>query len=366
MKTTKEQISIAKIHIFRKSPFLANLLTILPCEIDNSISTACTNGKRILINENFFNSLNKEQQQFLLAHEVMHIIYHHMTRRGNKDPQKWNIAGDYLINYKLVQQNFEIIQGALYNIKYNDNWTTEQVYNDLPNDPIQHQNNPLQGDIEYSQGEEQTQQTEQEITQAISKTILQMDITGHAGDVPEDIRRHIQELTKPKLNWKQILRRFLFELDQTDHTWNRPKRKILTHGIYLPKLQNRNIGKISFAIDTSGSISNTQFNEFISEVTGVFNTVKPKSITLMQFDTQVYIDQVSNLEEMKKIQFKGGGGTDINPVIRAYMKNDSKALFVITDGEFYYPPIQCTKPVYWIIHSNPNFQPPYGKVICLT
>lgn len=362
MKTIKEQLSIAKIQLFRKSPFLANLVTMLPFEIDNNIPTACTNGKRVLINETFFTSLNQEEQQFLIAHEIMHIIYHHMTRRGNRNPQKWNCAGDYLINYKLVQQGFTMIQGCLYDKKYHDKWTTEQIYNDLP-DNVQ---NPMDNDIEYTQSEEQTQQTEQEITKIIAQTILQMDITGQAGSVPDDIRRHIQELTKPKLDWKAILRRFLFELDTSDHTWNRPRRKMLTHGFYLPKLQNRNIGNIAFAIDTSGSISQKQFNEFISEVVGVFNTVKPKGITLMQFDTKVYTDQVNDLTSLKNIQFKGGGGTDINPVLREYIQSKNKALFVITDGEFFYKPIPCNKPVYWIIHSNPNFKPPYGKVICLT
>lgn len=360
-KTVQEQISIAKIQLFRKAPFLANLVTLLPCEINNKIEIACTNGKRIQINENFFNTLNNEEKQFLIAHEVMHIIYHHMTRRGNKDPHKWNCAGDYLINYKLVQQGFHMIDVSLYDKKYNDSWTTEQIYNDLP-DNVQ---NPMDNDIEYTQSEEQTQQTEQEVIQVISQTILQMDITGQSDNIPQDIRRYIQELTKPKLNWKQILRQFLFELDQTDHTWNRPRRKMLTHGFYLPKLQNRNIGNIAFAIDTSGSISDKQFDEFITEVTNVFNTVKPKSITLMQFDTKVYTDQVNSLEEMNKIKFKGGGGTDINPVLRKYIKSKNKALFVITDGEFFYKPIPCNKPVYWIIHNNPNFQPPYGKVICL-
>ena len=33
---------------------------------------------------------------FGFAHELGHIIFDHMTRRGDKEPQVWNMAGDYV------------------------------------------------------------------------------------------------------------------------------------------------------------------------------------------------------------------------------------------------------------------------------
>lgn len=376
MKTTQEKISIAKIQIYQKSPFLATVVSLLPTHIDNSIPTACTNGKHILINEAFFNSLDREQQQFLLAHEVLHCIYHHMTRRDNRDPLKWNFAGDYLINQKLIQQGFKMIDGGLYDPKYDDNWTTERIYDDLSDDEVNNTSNPLSGDIQepadQSQNQDQTNpisttaQLEQSINEIVSKAILQLDMANQAGSVPNDIRRYLEQLRQPKINWRLVLRRFLFELDNADYSWNRPRKKLLSHGFYLPKLQARNIGNISFAVDTSGSISHGQLNDFIAEVAGVFNTVKPKSIQFMLFDyTLLHNETMSNIKQLLKTPFVGGGGTDINPVLQAFNQSDSKALFVITDGYFFKKPIQVKKAVYWIIHNNPTFTAPYGKVLCL-
>lgn len=365
-----ELIGITKVNLFKNpnTRFLATVASMLPVSFGNT-PTAHTDGTTIILNEHYFTKLTKEERLFLLAHEAMHIIYYHSTRRKDRDPQLWNIAGDYIINQKLIQQGFQFIEGGLLDDKYNDTWTTEMVYDDLLLNQDKHKQkdnqNPLNGDVQDGEKEPvQLQQLEQQITNILSKATLQMDMTGQANSVPTDIRRMLERLNKPKINWKVLLRRFLFELDTADYSWNRPRKRLLQQGFYLPKIQAMNIGKLAFAIDTSGSIKEKDFNQFIAEIRAIFNQTKPKSIHLIQFDDKVqYSQQINNLKELMQVPFTGNGGTIINTAIKEFMTTDSKALFVITDGYFWDTPINPNKPVYWIIYNNPKFTAPYGKTI---
>ena len=67
------------------------------------VPTACTNGKRVVYNPEFISGLTDEEMKFLVAHECMHPMLEHNYRRLDRDPKKWNIAADYVINELLVQ-----------------------------------------------------------------------------------------------------------------------------------------------------------------------------------------------------------------------------------------------------------------------
>lgn len=107
-------------------------------------------------------------------------------------------------------------------------------------------------------------------------------------------------------------------------------------GMYLPRMiSDTSLSKVTFAIDTSGSISTEQFNQFVSEIYNIFKTMKPKRIDLMQFDHSLkHHKEIKSLQELKKVPFRGHGGTNPEVAIKAFMNTDSKALVVITDGEF--------------------------------
>src|SRR5690606_6167509 len=47
--------------------------------------------------------LNLGELAFLIAHEFCHIGYLHFDRIGNRDPDLWHCAGDYMINAMLVK-----------------------------------------------------------------------------------------------------------------------------------------------------------------------------------------------------------------------------------------------------------------------
>jgi predicted metal-dependent peptidase len=132
--TVKDRLTKARVKMLLKHPFWGNLATRMKLQENSDwLSTAATDGRHFYYNEKFIESLDDEELVFLFGHEVGHIVYDHMGRRGDRDPQLWNMAGDYLINDMLIQNNVgkKITKvPILWDPKFRD-MTTEEVYDDL-------------------------------------------------------------------------------------------------------------------------------------------------------------------------------------------------------------------------------------------
>lgn len=380
-KVTKA-ISIAKVKLMMKPEmvFLSHVCCNLPVNVDNSISTACTDGKQILLNADFFMSLRKEQQVFLLAHETLHVVFMHMTRIGTRNPSLWNDAGDYVINAHLKENNFDLIKGALYDPTYTG-LRTEQVYDLLMQDQEENSNdngdedgdsdsnngdNPLKDDIRQAPSQEEQQDIENEITNILVQANQMAEMKKQGHKVPIDVQRYLTDKCKPKVDWKVVLKRFMQSLDNLDYTWKKPKKRYLNQEMYLPSLKSDGLAKLSFAIDTSGSIDESQFNQFMTEVYQVLKLLKPKELELMQFDHCLRsVDTIQSLQDIKRVVFKGHGGTEPEVALQRFIETkNSKALIVLTDGEFYTSNLTNPKrPVLWVVFNNTNFTAPFGKAI---
>ncbi len=125
----------AKIQLMSKpdTVFFTTVCFSLKHIWDETIPTACTNGKEIRFNPDFFMSLDLEEQIFLLVHESMHVAYMHMDRLNTRNPRKWNYAADYVINHQLISRGFKMPKNCLHDPQYAD-MSTEEVYNKLPDD----------------------------------------------------------------------------------------------------------------------------------------------------------------------------------------------------------------------------------------
>ena len=374
----QKAISIAKIGIMSKpqTAFLANMACSLPVVINDEISTACTNGKNIEINSEFFMSRNKEERTFVLAHETLHVVYMHMLRCEHRDPSKFNIAADYVINGDLDNQKFTLIPGVLLNHAF-DGLSTEEVYRKILTAPEskEEEDNPLKNDVKYTEdddgtgsgmSEEEKEELEEEIRNMIVSAAQSAELQDKKDSIPPSVQRMLEELLKPKINWKVLLRRFMQSLANFDYTWRKPRRRMLPLGIYMPSVYSEGLSKVTFAIDTSGSITEKQFNQFMSEVYAVMKQFSPNIIDVMQFDHQLQAhDVVKSLRDLQRIVFKGHGGTQPDVALEAFNETDSLALFVITDGYFSKPKVVVDRPVFWCVFNNTDFKPPYGKVVHL-
>ena len=363
-------ISMAKVAIMTKpqTAFLATVCANLETVVTTDIPTAATDGKKILINPDFFMDLDKERRAFLLAHETLHVIYMHALRREYRDHKKFNHAADYVINSELVNQNFTFIEGGLLDSKY-DGMATEQVYKLLQeNNDNSGDGNILDDDVQYqdNMSPEEQQEAENDIRNIIVSAATAAEMQGQKASIPPSIQRMLEDLTKPKVNWKIVLRRFMQALDVADYSWRKPRKRFLPLDIYMPSMISEGLSKITFAIDTSGSITNEQFDQFLSEVYAVMKQFKPKIIEVIQFDHALQgHDKVTSIRDLKYIKFSGHGGTLPDVALEAFNKTDSQGLIVITDGEFYTPQVTVKKPVYWCVFNNKKFTAPFGKVVHL-
>ena len=101
-----EEFTKARSQLILTNPFFGTLALRLKPIPDESVGTACTNGEYIKYNPKWFLKLREQERIGLIAHEVMHVALFHMIRRNDREPGKWNIAGDYVINGALIKSKF--------------------------------------------------------------------------------------------------------------------------------------------------------------------------------------------------------------------------------------------------------------------
>lgn len=384
-----KMLSRAKIGIMEKPDtiFFSTLCSSLETIFTEEYDTAATNGIKLLINPVFFSKLTLPERVFLLAHETLHVAYLHTIRCEDRNPEIWNMAADYVINLELVERGFTFIgdlrsrgidfPGGLLDKQY-AGMSTEEVYKKLLDDA---QQNPLPqlsmkdiiptGSEKGEGGESGKGSVNQGIAEAaraevqakISRAIMIAEMSQQAGGIPPSIKRYFSDLTKPKINWKAVLQRFVATLTNDNYSWQRPNKRLLP--TYLPKLHSQTLGRLDFAIDTSGSITKEQFTQFVSEVHAVLRMLKPKEIGVYQFDHKLEgSNVVRKVTDILTIPFSGGGGTRPQCAIDEFKKNKALGLIILTDGYFHKSLLTDPKrPVIWVVYDNPNFVPPFGSVV---
>jgi predicted metal-dependent peptidase len=378
----KKALDKAKITLMTKadSAFFTTVCFSLKHVWDESIPTAATDGLSILFNPDFFVSLSKEEQVFLLLHEVGHVIFSHMTRRGARDPRVWNYAGDYVINAMLIERSFKMPEGGLYEARFKE-MSTDQVYDILIKENPQTEDRHMDiiegggsGDKDAAAGggtpqdkaakEAAASDLQNKIDDILIRASVQSRMQGDKpGTIPGSIQIFLDKLLNPKLPWQSILRKYMNNMNKVDYSWRRPNRRFFPDH-HLPSLYSEALVDIAVAVDTSGSVSDQEFHRFVSEVASIFKSHKPKKITLIQFDTSLKaINEVHSLEELKALKFTGRGGTIIRPVIDWVHENKPQLMMIFSDGGFHHYNQPVKSPLLWMIHDNPKFDAPYGKVI---
>jgi len=115
--------------VMGRHPFYGCLALNLKLETSDGtrVGTMATDGKRIIVNEDWVSSLSDDELRGVIVHEVMHIAYGHPFRRGRRDPREWNVAGDFAINRDLLSQGFTLPGSRLYDPQF-DGLSAEQIY----------------------------------------------------------------------------------------------------------------------------------------------------------------------------------------------------------------------------------------------
>ena len=359
----------ARTRLLLDQPFFGALALKLIVQEDTTMPTGATDGKYLKYNPKWFEKLPEPQQEGFIAHEIMHIVYMHMLRREHRHHKKWNVAADYVINWNLVHDcHMSLPEGALLDQEYAD-MTTEHVYNLLPEmededcNSIPWDDLPTDfggcGGVEDGQGDGTV--AEQKWTIDINQAYQAAKM---AGKTPGGLTKIIDEIIKPKVNWKTVLMKFITNTAKNDYSWLKPNRRFIAKDMYLPSLYSERLESIVVAVDTSGSISDEELQIFASETSAILGLMDPENIHFLQCDTEINQHDTYTRQNLPlKVEFKGRGGTDFAPVWEYIEENNlnPKCCVYLTDlypcdwGE------QPPYPVLWVATTD-DVEVPFGEV----
>jgi predicted metal-dependent peptidase len=386
-RVVREKLISARVGLLLKASFFGNLATRLKLiNADEWCATAATDGRNFYYNTRFIEMLRPKEIEFLFGHEVLHCVYDHFGRRGDRDPQLWNIANDYCVNGDLVKHNVgEKITSVpcLYDRKY-DGLSSEEVYDALYEnaekidigkllDQLIDEHLDGEGDGDGDQDGEGkgrpklTAEEKQAIKDEIKEAMLAAAATvDGAGNLPAGVKRLIQQLTEPQLNWREILRMNLESTIKADYTWMRASRKGWHMDAVMPGQKPDEMIDVAVMLDASGSISPDMLKDFLSEIQGIMDSFPSYKIHVVTFDTECYNPaqyDSDNLDSMIDYEVSGGGGTDFDCIF-TYLKDQEitpRRLIVFTDG---YPFGSWGDAEYcdttWILHGTTTIVPPWG------
>jgi predicted metal-dependent peptidase len=386
----QERIIVARIGLLLRHPFFGNMATRLKIQAaDDWCPTAATDGRNLYYNTQFFNAMGNKEIEFVIAHEILHCVYDHFSRRDHRDPKLYNIAADYIVNNLLVRDRIGLkpkLIDCFQDFKY-EGWSSEEVYDELFKNAkkinIDDLGELLDEHIDWeSDGDEdgdgngkgsgRPRLSKAEIDQIkdeIKEAMIQAANAAGAGNTPAGIQRLIKEMTEPKMNWRELLRQQIQSTIRSDYTFARPSRKGWHTGAVLPGMNFADTIDICISLDMSGSIGNEQAAEFLGEIQGIMEEFKEYNIKLWCFDTKVYNEQdfsADGGEQLSDYEIMGGGGTEFD-VNWDYMKHNDiqpKKFIMFTDG---YPWNSWGDPDYcdtiFIIHGHPNksLEAPFGQ-----
>lgn len=393
----REKLTTARVALLLKATFFGTMATRLPLvNADAWCPTAATDGRYFYYNSKFINMLREKELEFLFGHEVLHNVYDHIaaTKLLKRNPTLSNIAQDYIINRDLVINNIgELITtvSALYDRKF-DGWSSDEVYDHLYENaekididqladmlvdehlddqegegsggqPEEDENGNLKSKARPNYSEEERKKIKDEIKESLINSAKQSG----AGNMPAGVKRIVQELTEPKMDWRELLAMTIESTVKSDYSFQRRSRKQAQTNCILPGMIPEQTIDVAIALDMSGSISDAMGRDMLSEVKGIMQQFTDFRVKLWCFDTDVYsyaeFDN-TNIDDIDTYDIKGGGGTDFMCNWKFMEENDimPERFVMFTDGlpwnswgdEHYCDTV-------FIIHGSEDIVPPFGN-----
>lgn len=393
--TPEQRLSKAVVDIMGNPKYvaLAGVLMIGDRTVVDDIPTACTNGRDEVYGRDFVDSLNDAELRFLVLHEVYHKLYKHLItwrHLHDDDPQLANQACDYVINVKIADDNTDgwatMPQGGCYSEKYRG-WDSAAVFHDIRENgsPQDQQQGSGQGsgdgqpqspqgfdDHDWEGAAELTPDEKRELARDVDEAIRQGALI--AGKVGSGGDRDLDDLLTPQIDWREVLREFInTTCAGNDYsTWQRPNRRYVSSGYYMPSGISEQVGELVIAVDTSGSIGQVELTAFMSEIRSICDTVQPERIRLLYWDTKICQDEKYDMNQLddlvKTTKPKGGGGTNVECVTEYLTAEGIKpqAAIVLTDGYLGGSWGSWACPVLWCILDNKSAKPDTGKYVNIT
>lgn len=418
IQTAKGQMTRARTGLILDQPFFASLLLRLKVVEDSSCETIATDGRKLSYNPKFVEGLSLDELKGVLAHEVLHLSNLHQVRRGSRDHGDFNRAADYAINGLIEDAGLKLPADRLRDPAF-DGKGAEEIYRIIHQQPQQSQNEPEQPQQGQGQGQGQQGQgqpdddsqgepdsegegqdgngkpqdsgdpgkcgevrdaTNEEGGKASEADRSQQEaewkiavaqaasIAKARGKLPGSLARFVDSVMEPKVDWREVLRRFVTNNAKADYSWKTPNRRFVHQGIYLPSLHSETLKPIVVAVDTSGSINDEILKQFSAELTAIVGELPISTVKVVYCDAEVNrVEDFTKDDLPLKLKACGGGGTDFRPVfehIETECEEAPACAVYLTDMDGTFPEEDPGYPVLWASIGYTS-DAPFGEVVKL-
>lgn len=419
IKRLRNKIEDSRSRLMSNHPFFALLLMYVKFEAVTHMKRISTNGKSIYFNPSFIDKLNNDELDYILCHQIMHVINEDVWRSDDFAYSNYHYACDVKLNDILVDFGFsmertshlpkreikiagtgietkiattiELADSIIFNLEFMDEktrnafivdsdeyWGKEEetavlILNSVDGTYI----DIFTKNISVIDGLEENQQggdgEEKVKWRARAKTIAKSvsdTQNKNFSNIPDYVKRIIEGKTKPKLDWKKLLQEFIQE-SVMDYSFTPPDRRFCETDFFLPDLNEKTFvtKDILFMVDTSGSVTDRELSVVYAEISGALEQFKGKLFGKIGFfDTNVkQVYPMNNVSDLEKITPIGNGGTSFDCIFEyvenSYRYETPSCIIIFTDGYADWPDEKDANyiPVFWII-NNEKSNPPWGKV----
>ena len=304
-----------------REPFYGLFLLNLNRYYGDRCDTACVcrNGinTELCVNKKFWDTLSDDEQLAILHHELSHILFKHITSSEYfGDHNKFNKAADLEVNsYIHILQKDPYCYPARFNLENNKG--TKFYYENLPDEPNDgSEGNNGDSSNSYDPNDSHASWKDFQDLSDTEKQLIENQIDYQAkntaetcqkliGSIPGELKEYLDSLFKIKpqvFNWKAYFRRVIGNLITSELylTRMRPSRRFPdSRGVKFKRKPHVLVG-----VDTSGSISDEELEDFFSEIYYLWKSgVK---VTIAQIDTKIEHIEEYNGKFNKEIYGRGG------------------------------------------------------------
>jgi len=332
------KVSKAKALLILDHPFFGTAVSRRPIQYGDEVPTAGMSATgQIMLNPEWVEPLTVKEIMFLLAHEAMHYMLSHALRRQHRDHKAWNVACDKVINDTLIDAKVGTFIDGGVTLEDARFGASEQFYDENDDDMGSGGIGEDVGDIVDENGQPLDDATIQQLqAQAKIEAIQNAKLAKQTGKLPESIERLVEEMINVVTPWHEKLERYMSGKVRDGYSWNRPNRRFVGQGTYLPGYDYiPRMGEVVIAIDTSGSLSNKDLALFSGHVNRIVDTCIPEKITVLYCDYNIGGTQEYEPDDLPIVLNPvGGGGTSFKPVFKWLDSYDGEVecLIYFTDG----------------------------------
>ncbi|MGX9755407.1 vWA domain-containing protein [Clostridioides difficile] len=342
----------------------------------------------IYFNPIIFLTLNIEQMESTIKHEIYHIVSMHLVRakelKGKYSTLAINMAMDIVVNKYLNNLPPYATTLEWVNLKYSlklepyepFEYYVEKIQTELDlleeDEDGEEDDSDKYGDIETDYSPEKTHDIWEESDDIDERTLREFTEkfidSSKKGKIPAHLENMISALknSKGELPWNLYLSRLMGTVESNKKKTITRRNRRQPNRLDLRGELRSHKAEIAVAIDISGSISNEEFKQAIKEVLNIVKNYNHE-ITIIECDSE--IRRVYKAKTVKDIKdrIKIGGGTKFTPVFEYANNKKINLLVYFTDGkgENKLQVIPRGYKVLWVISGSGDklsLREPYGAV----